>query len=145
LLHGGHSSVLARGGHAGHAGWPIGVRNPNFPDRQLATLLLSGQGMSTSGSGVQYFRFGGRRYGHLLDPRTGWPVEGMLSVTVLAPTAAEADALSTAFFVLGVEKARSYCHNRTDVAALLIPHPPPGRRLEPVNLGIPDDVLFITP
>jgi thiamine biosynthesis lipoprotein len=137
--------VLSQGGHAGHAGWPIGIRNPNFPERQLATLLLSGRGMSTSGSGVQYFRHGGQRYGHLLDPRTGWPVEGMLSVTVLAPTAAEADALSTAFFVLGVEKARGYCHNRTDVAALLIPHPPPGRRLEPINLGIPTDDLFFTP
>lgn len=145
LIHGGHSSILARGGLAGGAGWPITIRNPLFPERKLATLLLRDRGMSTSGSGVQYFRVGGRRFGHLLDPRTGWPVEGMLSVTVLAPTAAEADALSTAFFVLGVEKTREYCHNRKNVAALIIPPPALGRKLEPIHCGLSDAELFFSP
>jgi len=149
LLHGGHSSVLARGGHAGHAGWPIAIRNPLFPERPLATILLRDRGMSTSGSGVQYFRHRGKRYGHIIDPRTGWPVEGMLSVTVLAPTAAEADALSTAFFVLGVEKTIACCHNlrgqQRDVAALILPPPTRGRKLEPINCGLPDDQLFFHP
>lgn len=149
LLHGGHSSVLASGGHAGHAGWPIAIRNPLFPERPLATILLRGRGMSTSGSGVQYFRHRGKRYGHIIDPRTGWPIEGMLSVTVLAPTAAEADALSTAFFVLGVEKTIACCHNlrgqQRDVAALILPPPTRGRKLEPINCGLPDDQLFFHP
>jgi thiamine biosynthesis lipoprotein len=101
--------------------------------------------MSTSGSGVQFYRVGHKRYGHLLDPRTGWPAEGMLSVTVLAPTAARAEALSTAFFVLGVEKARSYCHNCLEVSALLIPAPHDGQRLEPVVCGIPETDLIWTP
>ena len=74
LLHGGHSSILARGGHNGWNGWPVGIRNPLFPERRLATLLLRDRGMSTSGSGIQYFRLNGQRYGHILDPRTGWPV-----------------------------------------------------------------------
>ena len=142
LLHGGHSSLLARGEHQGQGGWPIGIRDPLFPDRRLATLLLSGLGMSTSGSGVQFFRHEGRRYGHILDPRTGWPVEGMLSVTVLAPTAAEADALSTAFFVLGLDATRAYCEQHSDVAALVIPAPAQGRRLEPINCGISEEWLF---
>ncbi|MBI5760295.1 MAG: FAD:protein FMN transferase [Planctomycetales bacterium] len=146
LLHGGHSSVLARGGHNGHAGWPIAIRNPLFPERHFATILLRDCGMSTSGSGVQYFRHRGQRYGHIIDPRTGWPVEGMLSVTVLAPTAAEADALSTAFFVLGVEKTIACCHNlreqQRDVSALILPPPQRGRKLEPINCGIADDQLF---
>jgi thiamine biosynthesis lipoprotein len=98
--------------------------------------------MSTSGSAVQFFRVGDRRYGHILDPRTGWPAEAILSVTVLAPTAARAEALSTAFFVAGVEKAREYCHNHTDVAALIVPAPISGQRLEPVNCGIAETDLL---
>lgn len=142
LIHGGHSSILARGDHNGLGGWPVGLRDPLFPQRRLATLLLKDRGFSTSGSGVQFFRHGGKRYGHILDPRTGWPVDGMLSVTVLTPTAAEADALSTAFFVMGVEKAQEYCDNHKEVSALLIPPPRRGRRLEPIVCGISEDVLF---
>lgn len=142
LLHGGHSSLLARGRHAGHAGWPVGIRNPLFPSRRLATLLLGERAMSTSGSGVESFRIGGRRFSDILDPRTGWPAEGMLSVTVLAETAAEADALSTAFFVGGVEFAKGCCDNRPGVSALLIPAPRRGQTLEPIVCGISDEVLF---
>jgi thiamine biosynthesis lipoprotein len=144
LMHGGYSSILAHGVHAGCDGWPVGIRHPLFPNRQLATVLLKGRAMSTSGSAVQSFRYQGKRYGHLIDPRTGWPVDTMLSVTVLAPDAAQAEALSTAFFVLGVEKAQEYCHNHVDVAALLIPTPASGNRLKPVICGIPEsDLIFI--
>ena len=145
LFHGGHSSILARGDHNNLGGWPVGIKNPLFPKERFATILLRDQAMSTSGSSIQYFRHGGRRYGHILDPRTGWPVEDRLSVTVLAPTAAQADALSTAFFVLGVENARRYCDNCEGVSAMLFPPPRRGRRLEPIVCGIPDEVLFLTP
>lgn len=149
LFHGGHSSVLAKGEHFGPdgsvGGWPVGIRNPLFPDQRLATIVLRNQAMGTSGSGVQYFRVGGKRYGHVLDPRTGWPVDHLLSVTVLADSAAEADALSTAFFVMGLEKAVEFCQNRSDVRALLIPPPRRGRTLEPVICGISEDDLFLTP
>lgn len=123
-------------------GWAIGIRHPLFPAERYATIVLRDRGMSTSGSGVQFFRHAGKRYGHILDPRTGWPVEDVLSVTVLAPTAAEADALSTAFFVMGLEKAQAYCDTDANVAALLIPPPRRGRALEPVLCNLPDDVLF---
>ena len=142
LLHGGHSSLLARGPHAGHPGWPVGVRNPLFPTRRLATLLLCDRAMSTSGSGIESYRIGGRRFSDILDPRTGWPAEGMLSVTVLAETAAEADALSTAFFAGGVEFATACCDNRPEIGALLIPAPSQGQTLRPIVCGIPDEVLF---
>ena len=72
-------------------------------------------------------------------------MEGMLSVTVLAPTASEADALSTAFFVIGVENALQHCDNPDGVSVLLIPPPRRGRTLEPVVCGMPDGVLFFTP
>jgi len=124
LLHGGNSSVLGRGTQAGQApgreGWSVGVRNPLRPDRRLGTLRLRDRALATSGSGTQFFVHEGQRYGHILDPRTGWPAQGVLSVTVLAPTAAWADALSTAFYVLGPEAAEQYCQNDPEIAALML-------------------------
>jgi thiamine biosynthesis lipoprotein len=144
LFHGGNSSLLARGDHNALGGWPVGLRNPLFPKQRLATVLLRDCALSTSGTGVQHFRLEGKRYGHILDPRTGRPADGMLSVTVLAPTAAEADALSTAFFVMGVESSQQYCDNREGVGAILIPPPRQGRTLEPIVCGISAEVLFFT-
>lgn len=145
VLHGGQSSLLARGDHNQQGGWPVGIGNPLFTEKRLGTILLRDQAMSTSGSNIQYFRYKGRRYGHILDPRTGWPAEGTLSVTVVARSAAVADALSTAFFVGGVEIARQCCDNLTDVGAVLIPRPERGRRVRPIVIGIPEDQLFWDP
>ncbi len=141
LLHGGHSSLKAIGPHNGHPGWPIGIGNPLFTEQRLGTLLLCDKAMATSGSNIQFYRHEGRRYGHILDPRTGWPVDGMLSVTVLAPSAAVADALSTAFFVMGVEKACLCCKNWPEVGAILIPFPDKGRKVCPTVIGIPDEQI----
>lgn len=142
LFHGGHSSLIARGEHNHLQGWPVGIGNPLLTKKRLGTVLLHNQAMSTSGSNIQFFRQDGRRYGHILDPRTGWPVEGMLSVTVFADSAAVADALSTAFFVLGVENARKCCDNLPDVGAILIPFPERGKRVTPTIIGVPEEKVF---
>jgi thiamine biosynthesis lipoprotein len=142
LIHGGKSSVFARGTHAGHDGWPIGLCNPLLPDRPYATLLLKDAALATSGTAVNWFRHDGKRYGHILDPRTGWPVETMLSVSVIAPDAALADALSTAFFVLGVEKALACCDNFDSVGAILFPLPANGRTLQPIFHRVPMERVF---
>ena len=142
LIHGGFSSLRAHGQHNGHAGWPVGLRNPLFPDRNYATLLLKDRALATSGSNVQFFRHQGQRYGHILDPRTGWPALGMLSVTVTAPTATEADALSTAFYVMGLEPAAEYCRQHPEIGAILVPPLPQGRTLTPLILNIPEEDLF---
>jgi thiamine biosynthesis lipoprotein len=120
LLHGGNSSVLARGCPAGTAdGWSVGVRNPLRPDRRVGQLRLQNRALATSGSGTQYFMHEGRRFGHILDPRTGWPADQVLSVTVLAPTGAQADALSTALYVMGPDAAKAFCLAHADVAAVM--------------------------
>jgi thiamine biosynthesis lipoprotein len=142
LFHGGFSSVLVRGDHCGYGGWPVGIRNPLLPHERLATILLSDQSLSTSGSNVQYFRHAGKRYGHIVDPRTGWPAEQLLSVTVTAPTAAIADALSTAFFVGGVENSLRYCDNHPEIGAIFVRLPKRGRTLEILLCGVPEEVLF---
>ena len=123
LLHGGNSSVLARGTHGGlggEPGWRVGIRNPLRPDRRFGELLLHDRALATSGSGTQFFVHDGRRYGHILDPRNGWPADGVLTTSVLAPTASEADALSTAFYVMGPTAAREYCQQHASVSAMML-------------------------
>ncbi len=118
-------------------GWTIGVAHPLAPERRLGEIWLKDRALATSGSTYQFFRSGGKRYSHVIDPRTGYPTVGVLQTTVLAPTATEADALSTAFFVLGVEKSREICERRGDVSALFALEKPtyPGYELVEINLS----------
>ena len=120
LLSGGSSSVLALGPAAANEGWLVGLRHPQRHDTRWATVRLRDCAMATSGSGEQYFEVEGKRYGHIIDPRTGMPAEGRASVTVIAPTAAEADALATAFYVGGRELAERYCAQHKEVLALIL-------------------------
>lgn len=128
VCHGGQSSILARGSHASAretgGGWTVGVGHPLRPGKRLAEIRLRDRAIGTSGSATQFFRHQGKRYGHILDPRTGWPAEGVLSATVLAPTAALADALATAFYTFGVERSFDFCQSRPEISALLVT---PGR------------------
>jgi thiamine biosynthesis lipoprotein len=142
LLQGGKSSVLARGNQPGaqeNNGWTIGVRHPLRPAERLAEVVLRDQALSTSGSGTQFFIRRGRRYGHILDPRTGRPAEGLYSATVIAPTAAEAEGLSTAFYVMGSTAVGDYCATHPTIGALLVA---PAEREGEVQLfafGLGDD------
>ena len=141
LLHGGHSSVHALGAPLQDGrGWPVGIRHPWDPARRLAIIRLCDQGMATSAATFQHLEWEGRKLGHILDPRTGWPAEGMASVSVVAPTAAEADALATAFFVLGLEAARDFCASRSDVGAVILED---GSGKLPVILGLGPDVVTL--
>jgi thiamine biosynthesis lipoprotein len=134
MLHGGHSSVLALGSEPGQRrGWAVGVRHPWERERRLAVVWLRDRALATSAATFQHLMYNGRKLGHILDPRTGWPAEGVASATVLAPTAAEADALATAFYILGVEGATAFCAAHPDVGALLLPA---GEDARPVVLGL---------
>lgn len=146
LFHGGGSSILA-GGSRGVAtsdsetlsdgretsprGWVVGLLHPARPEGRIGAVRLRDRAIGTSGSRHQSFRHAGRRYGHILDPRTGQPAEGVLSVTVVAPTATLADALSTAFFVMGPEAAEVYCQRQPQIGAIFFL---PGRGGNPVEV-----------
>lgn len=81
--------------------WRVGIRSPNDVTRLAKTVELSDAAVTTSGDYMQYFTYRGRRYHHLLDPRTGEPVQGRYhSVTVVAPSCIAADAGATAVFGL---------------------------------------------
>jgi thiamine biosynthesis lipoprotein len=139
LLNGGTSSLLALGTPPGDPrGWTVGLKHPWQPEQRLAVVRLRGRAMATSGATYQHFEYNSRKLGHLLDPRTGRPAEGIALATALAPTAAEADALATAFYVLGIEPTRSYCEHHPEVGAILLPDGPDAE-LEVLNLP-PGDV-----
>jgi thiamine biosynthesis lipoprotein len=141
LLNGGNSSVVAIGTPPnGDCGWTVGLRNPAEPDERLAVVRLRDRGMATSAATYQHFGYNGRKLGHLLDPRTGRPAEGVAMATAFAPLAAEADALATAFFVLGPEGTRRYCESHPDVSAIVM-RDDPGAVLETFNLPAGDMVL----
>lgn len=149
LLHGGQSSVLARGGQAGEGEatrhWTVGLGDPARPGRRLALIDLENQALATSGSRVQSFREGGRRYGHILDPRTGQPAQGgVLSSTVIAPSAAVADAVSTALFILGVEGASEFCQSHAEIGAVLVT-PGKAARYEVHRFGIAETQVRLAP
>jgi thiamine biosynthesis lipoprotein len=121
LMHGGHSGVLARGNEApGKTGWTVGLLDPEQPRRRRGLLTLRNRAMATSALTYQHIEHEGKKLGHLLDPRTAWPAKGTLSATATAPTAAEADALATAFFILGAEKTQAYCEQHPTIGAVLV-------------------------
>jgi len=112
LRHAGvQKAIVNSGGNIGFLGsrpqkegWRVGVKNPKDPKALLGWLEVPEGAVATSGNYENFFDIKGTRYAHIVDPRTGWPVQGVLSVTVAAPNAMDADALSTALFVLGPEK-----------------------------------------
>jgi thiamine biosynthesis lipoprotein len=120
LLGCGQSGYLALGAPPMEpAGWVVALGHPCRPEQAIAHIRLRDRALGTSGAAHQFFTHQGRRYGHILDPRTGRPAHRLLSATVLAPTAAEADALSTACFVLGVEESRTLLARRPGLGAVL--------------------------
>jgi thiamine biosynthesis lipoprotein len=100
--------------------WEVALRNPFDAETPLGVLRLRNRGLGTSGGAFQRFEVGGRVYGHIIDPRIGEPATGPASVTVVAPTAAEADALSTAFFLLGSDAAAEFVASHPEVGIVIV-------------------------
>jgi thiamine biosynthesis lipoprotein len=107
-------------GESENGQWKIGVLHPREDDRLKDTLLLKNLSVATSGDYRKYFISGGKRYHHILNPNTGAPTEGVQSVTVIAPLAVDADALSTAVFVLGKKKGMDLIEKLKDVEGIII-------------------------
>jgi len=141
-IHGGLSSVLTRGNfRQSEPGWTLGVAHPIYPGQRLAEIRLVDESLGTSGSQKQFFLHQNRRYGHILDPRTGYPSEHTLMVTVVAPSAMLADTLSTAFYVMQLTEVEAYCTAHPDVAALLVPASEKSPRFGVCSFGFSEERL----
>lgn len=126
VIHAGQSSVVARGAglslnsNAASSGWRIGLSHPTIPGCRLAEICLVNAALGTSGTQRQGFFHRGKRFGHIIDPRTGYPTDHCLSATVICTSAARADALATAFFVMTEEQVREFCETHPDISAILL-------------------------
>jgi len=83
--------------------WKVAITNPLNKEKSFALLPIKEGAVVTSGNYEKYVRFNGKRYAHIIDPRTGYPASDIISTTVFAPNAELADALSTSIFIMGIE------------------------------------------
>lgn len=126
--------------------WKIRVYDPRLDEHEPMFLRLSDAAVATSGDYARYFEVAGRRLSHVIDPRTGLPVEGMSSVTVVAPTATDADALSTAVSVMGPAEGLRLVDSRPGVECMIMLRPAgePGGGEEAVQVVFSKGFLALT-
>ena len=108
------------GAPPGRTNWIVQLEDPAKGGRRVRVLLRDAA-LSTSGNYENFFETNGVRYGHLLNPRTGWPVQGIAACTVIAPTCVESDALATGCFVMGVEESLAKFGVRYPIRFTLVP------------------------
>jgi FAD:protein FMN transferase len=114
---GGDSRII--GDHFGKP-WVVSIRHPDNKDKTFTSLPLTDTAISTSGDYERYFEEDGKRYHHIIDPRTGHSASKVRSATILAPTATRTDGLSKTAFVLGPEEAMKIYNQLDDVDAILV-------------------------
>ncbi len=100
--------------------WSIGIADPSNKDQIFAWLSLPDMALVTSGDYEKYFVYNNERYGHILDPRTGYPSKGIKSVSILCPDAELADALATAVYVMGEQKGMTLIDQLKGIECLII-------------------------
>jgi FAD:protein FMN transferase len=139
---------LYAAGQRGDRPWKVGVQDPRAPrsdgkapDVSFAMITLSDAAFNTSGDYERFIIKDGKRYHHILDPRTGYPVSHTRSVTVLAPSSFLADTLDTAVFVLGADKGLALLQSVPGVEALIVD----GDNRLHVTPGLEDKLVIMRP
>jgi arylsulfatase A len=126
LVNLGGSSIYGLGAPPGKTTWEIGVRDPARPAKTALTVALRDRSLSVSGGYQRFFEKDGVAYSHIMDPHTGRPVHGLLSVAVLTERATDGDALDNVLFVQGLETSRATLGRLPPIEALFFV--PNGRR-----------------
>jgi len=101
LVSGGGSSIYAIGAPPNEPGWKVDIKNPRDPSKAIESVLLKDESMSTSGSYEKFFRAEGHLFSHIMDPRTGFPSQGMLSTSVITPKTIDSEAWAKPYYILG--------------------------------------------
>ena len=113
-------NIYTFGTPPGKDSWVIGLQHPRNSEGLLGTFEIKDKAVSTSGDYEKFFTIEGKRYSHIIDPRTGHPVKGIVSVTIVTGNATRADALSTGVFVLGLEKGMNLIEQLQDVEGIIV-------------------------
>lgn len=114
--------------------WPIGIADPNNSSNAIAWIEVGPMAVVTSGDYEHFATIDGKRYGHIIDPRTCFPVEGLRSVTIICPDAELADALATAVFVLGKNSGLALVNQLKGIECLIIDNE--GKMITSDNLSL---------
>ena len=120
LVSAGGSTMYALGHPPGREGWKLAVRDPSRPATSLRFVTLRDSALSTSGVSERFVQVDGHRFGHIIDPRNGEPVEGMCQVTLIAPNATDSDALTKAAFLLSQESLAKQFSARREIHVLRV-------------------------
>ena len=120
LVDAGSSTLYALGTPPGKEGWKVVVPRPGDRSHGISEVFLRDNSLSTSGSYEKFFRLNGKTYCHIMDPRTGKPVQGMLQATVIASSATATDALSTTMFVMGPAAGSKLLESMPNTSAIWI-------------------------
>jgi len=120
LVDAGSSTLYAMNAPPGKNGWTVRVPKPEDRSQTISTVTLRNESLSTSGVYEKFFQLNGRRYCHLMDPRDGIPVHGVLQTTLIASDSTTTDALSNAMFVLGPEAGMKILATVPDARGLWI-------------------------
>jgi len=118
LISSGGSTIYGLGAPPGADAWDVKLQDPIDSRKTAFAIKLKDRALSVAGSSEKAFEAGGVRYSHIMDPRTGRPAQGVLSVAVLASSGTAGDALDDAFFVLGPERSRGYLTRLHDTEAI---------------------------
>ena len=100
--------------------WKVAITNPLNKNKVFAVLPIKQGAVVTSGNYEKYVTFNGKRYSHIIDPRTGYPATGIISATIFAPSAELADALATSVFVMGIEAGLDRINQMGGIECLII-------------------------
>jgi len=141
LVNGG-GEIYALGSPSKKKAWRVGIQHPRRKNEMLGTLELKDMAISTSGDYENYFEMNGKRYCHIMNPKTGKPVEGVMSVTVVANTTIEADALSTALFIMGAENGMKLAEKLNNVECIIVTGTNEKDMKILVSSGLKDKVIF---
>lgn len=123
LISAGGSTICALGAPPDKPGWKVSVKNPRQPARTVETVSLKNESISTSGNYEKSFWADGKIWSHIMDPRTGYPARGTLSVSIIAPRTIDSEAWTKPYFILGrawTERHRPpafrvfYCEDRAN-------------------------------
>ena len=101
LISGGGSSIYAIGAPPGEPGWKVAIKDPRDPSKKAGEAVLKDESMSTSGNYEKYFWAEGKIWSHIMDPRTGFPSEGTLSVSLITPRTIDSEAWAKPYYILG--------------------------------------------
>jgi len=112
--------LVAWGSQPDDKPWTVGIVHPDHADKPFSYMEISGQAVATSGNYEKFVMIGGKKYSHTIDPKTGLPVTGIKSVTIIAPSAELCDAMTTPVMIMGVEAGLYLVNQLKHIACIII-------------------------